>query len=303
MLIDRLIFGCSRVTGGASLRASSALLRQLLDGGIRHFDTAPSYGLGMAEEVVGRVTVGRSDVRITAKAGKEPDPHGWLKSYARVLKNRVRPRPPMLSAEFEPGAPLARSPSGDFSEATLNRSLARTMDRLRRDTVDLLVLHEAYREDATRDALAFLERAKASGAAGAVGYSNGAIFDPATTAAFPAHFLAQTAIRPEWLYGPAPAAPGQPVNLHSIAKIGLYAKRTNAGFAARLNRAADMLGQELDERSRELVSLFALIHERFPAAGLLFASLDPNRTAAFLFGVDRIDRSIGAARLAAAFDP
>ena len=46
-------YGTSGLNGGWSRRSSLALLEAAVDSGIRHSDTAPLYGLGSAEDVVG----------------------------------------------------------------------------------------------------------------------------------------------------------------------------------------------------------------------------------------------------------
>ena len=55
MLTQRLVLGCGHLTGGASTAESRRLLEHAKDGGIGHFDPAPSYGIGTAEDVVGQV--------------------------------------------------------------------------------------------------------------------------------------------------------------------------------------------------------------------------------------------------------
>lgn len=49
-----------------------ALLMAAHDGGIPHFDTAPFYSWGAAEEVLGAFAAGKTDLTIVTKAGIAP---------------------------------------------------------------------------------------------------------------------------------------------------------------------------------------------------------------------------------------
>ena len=50
--ISQIGFGCARVYGGHETKASARLIEAALTAGIRHFDTAPSYGFGESEFVL-----------------------------------------------------------------------------------------------------------------------------------------------------------------------------------------------------------------------------------------------------------
>jgi aryl-alcohol dehydrogenase-like predicted oxidoreductase len=61
----------SAMTAAGRLR----LLEAAFDQGVRHFDTAPLYGMGLAEEVLSIFARGRrSDITITSKFGLLPPP-------------------------------------------------------------------------------------------------------------------------------------------------------------------------------------------------------------------------------------
>ena len=65
---SRIALGCGRLTAGAGLKRSEAIIKAALEGGITHFDVAPSYGLGSAEDAVG-ILLGNTAVTITTKVG------------------------------------------------------------------------------------------------------------------------------------------------------------------------------------------------------------------------------------------
>jgi aryl-alcohol dehydrogenase-like predicted oxidoreductase len=53
VIISKIGFGCGRIYAGSEIRSSARLIEAALTAGIRHFDTAPMYGLGQSEDVLG----------------------------------------------------------------------------------------------------------------------------------------------------------------------------------------------------------------------------------------------------------
>lgn len=126
--------------GGASLgnhrRAlTDAEARRLLDQawahGIRHFDTAPHYGLGLSECRLGEFLSDkpRHEFTVSTKVGRllEPQPDGgaW-DDEGFVVPAHSRRR-------------------WDFSRAGVRRSLEESLSRLRLDHVDIAYLHDPER--------------------------------------------------------------------------------------------------------------------------------------------------------------
>lgn len=73
--------------GGTDERESVATIRAALDQGINLIDTAPAYGFGMSEAIVGKALVGwRSQIVIATKVGLE-----WRdgKVYRNTTRNRI----------------------------------------------------------------------------------------------------------------------------------------------------------------------------------------------------------------------
>src|SRR4051812_24831385 len=62
--------GCGHVTAGWSRDRDARIIHAAYEAGARHFDLAPSYGLGTAEDVLGHALKGRRDrVTIASKVG------------------------------------------------------------------------------------------------------------------------------------------------------------------------------------------------------------------------------------------
>ena len=137
-----------------------AILDAAWESGIRYFDTAPHYGLGLSERRLGAFlqTKPREEFVISTKAGRllrpNPDDDGGLD----------------LAADFHVRTTLRRE--WDFSEGGIRASLAESLERLGIDRVDILYLHDPERHDldlALQEAFPALEQLRAEGAVDAVG--------------------------------------------------------------------------------------------------------------------------------------
>lgn len=121
---------------GDSLRAIHAAV----DGGVNWVDTAPFYGWGHAEEVVGRALAGRDDVLVFTKCGT-----------------------------------LRRDDGDDFmdlSPESIRRDCERSLRRLRRERVDLLQFHDPDRSVPIEESWGALRELVAEGKVRHGGLSN-----------------------------------------------------------------------------------------------------------------------------------
>ncbi|MFD4958299.1 aldo/keto reductase [Microbacterium sp. NPDC058389] len=137
-----------------------AILDAAWDAGIRYFDTAPHYGLGLSERRLGAFlrTKPRDEFVISTKAGRllrpNPDDGGGLD----------------LAADFHVPTTLRRE--WDFSAAGIRASLDESLERLGLDRLDVLYLHDPERHDldlALREAFPALQGLRDEGAVDAVG--------------------------------------------------------------------------------------------------------------------------------------
>src|SRR5688572_22890318 len=72
-VLDRVGFGCVALTTLAGPRASRDLLEGVFELGLRHFDTAPVYGQGYSERLLGEFLRGKRDqVSVATKFGLSP---------------------------------------------------------------------------------------------------------------------------------------------------------------------------------------------------------------------------------------
>lgn len=139
---------------------SWAVLEAAWDSGIRYFDTAPHYGLGLSERRLGAFlqTKPRSDYVLSTKVGRllrpNPDHAGGLDT----------------ANDFHVPDDLTRV--WDFSAEGIRTSLDESRERLGIERIDLLYLHDPERHDldlALAEALPALEQLRADGQVTAIG--------------------------------------------------------------------------------------------------------------------------------------
>ena len=136
---------------------ADATIRRAWSRGVRYFDTAPHYGLGLSERRIGR-----------ALQGIPPDEYVLSTKVGRVLVPRSVPA--VVDDEgFDVPGDLGRS--WDFSIAGVERSLRASRDRLGIEAIDIALVHdpdEAW-EGAAREGLRSLATLKANGDVASIG--------------------------------------------------------------------------------------------------------------------------------------
>lgn len=136
---------------------AAATLDRAWDRGVRYFDTAPHYGLGLSERRMGAALRDRPrhEFVISTKAG-------------RLIVPRARPLEQDDDGFVVPGD---RERRWDFSPEGVARSLRESLDRLGLDRVDILYAHDPDQawEGAAREALAALSHLRAAGLVSAIG--------------------------------------------------------------------------------------------------------------------------------------
>jgi D-threo-aldose 1-dehydrogenase len=142
--------------------------------GIRHFDTAPLYGLGAAEAMVGKFAANkRADITIATKFGISPPSRSpWMgiaKGGARLAVKAV----PALRVKLRRRGE-AMTARGSFTPAECRESLRTSIQQLRTEHIDLFLMHEVLREQITSELLQTLEGAVEAGLIGRFGIATSA---------------------------------------------------------------------------------------------------------------------------------
>ena len=153
--------GCGRLVGRASLRRSAEIVETALELGIRHFDVAPSYGMGTAEEVLGAVLQSVPDVTVTTKVGIARPPYARGRALVRRVAKPLLDRRRSLKSLAQ-GVGRATPAGGQrhsfaFSSEAIRTSLEESLEKLRRESVDVLLLHEPMPSDLNPDTQQCLE--------------------------------------------------------------------------------------------------------------------------------------------------
>ena len=126
-----------------------ALIHRALDLGVNFIDTAPMYGHGHSEEIVGKAVTGRRhQVLLATKVGLAP-----ASSWYGPFRAAVQP----------------------LSKQAIRQSLPRSLRALNTDYIDLYQLH-AYHQETLEETLGALADLRVEGLVRAVGLSN---FSPA----------------------------------------------------------------------------------------------------------------------------
>ena len=143
--------GCGRLVGRGSLRRSAEIVEAALELGIRHFDVAPSYGMGTAEEVLGAVLESVTDVTVTTKVGIARPPYArgraLFRRVAKPLLDRQRSLKSLAHGVGRATATGGQRQPFTFSSEAIRVSLEESLEKLRRASVDVLLLHEPRPSD------------------------------------------------------------------------------------------------------------------------------------------------------------
>ncbi|MGM9471760.1 aldo/keto reductase [Pseudarthrobacter sp. YS3] len=143
---------------------AAATVEAAWDGGMRYFDTAPHYGLGLSERRLGAVlrTKPRAEFLLSTKVGRllTPNPAAAAPGYNGVQDDEGFDVPATAKRHWDP------------SEAGVRRSIEESLERLGLDYIDIAYLHDpdVYDlEEGITQALPALEKLRAEGLVKAIG--------------------------------------------------------------------------------------------------------------------------------------
>ena len=154
-----LVFGGGSIGGlyqEVSDQQAEATLAAAWDAGIRAYDTAPHYGVGLSESRIGDFLAGqpRAEFIVSTKVGRRLVPatgsvEGVADFYGTPELSRVR----------------------DYSADGVRRTLADSLARLRLDRLDIALIHDPddHMTEALESAYPALAELKSQGVVGAIG--------------------------------------------------------------------------------------------------------------------------------------
>ncbi|MFH9728995.1 aldo/keto reductase [Streptomyces sp. NPDC017260] len=158
--VTALGFGAAAVGGlyeDVGEEEAAAAVDAAWEAGVRYFDTAPHYGLGLSERRLGEALGARprDDFTLSTKVGRILVPHaGGGDDLAHGF-----------------AVPATHRRRWDFSADGVRRSLEDSLTRLGLDHVDLVLLHDPddHGEQAFREAYPALEELRSQGVVRAIG--------------------------------------------------------------------------------------------------------------------------------------
>jgi len=157
--VSRMILGCAPIGGlyaPTDPQTAEEGLTAAWEAGVRTFDTAPHYGVGLSEERLGAFLSGkkRSDFVVSTKVGRllvptDEDVEGAEGFYGTPRRARVR----------------------DYSRDGVRRSIEESCERLGLDRVDIALIHDPdeYWEAAIGEAYPAMEELRSEGVVRAIG--------------------------------------------------------------------------------------------------------------------------------------
>ena len=157
--LGSLVFGGAPIGGlyaPVSDETAAATLQAAWDAGIRAFDTAPHYGVGLSERRIGDFLAGR--------------PRAEFVVSTKVGRRLVPAVGPVDGTDGFYGTPELRRVR-DYSADGAVRSLEDSLRRLRLDRVDIALIHDPdeHMAEALDGAYPALARLRSEGAVGAIG--------------------------------------------------------------------------------------------------------------------------------------
>jgi D-threo-aldose 1-dehydrogenase len=161
VVVTELGFGGAAI-GGLYRATTETEARSAIDSawavGIRYFDTAPHYGLGLSESRLGAALKDRprAEFVISTKVG-------------RVLVPNANPRGTDIADGFD--VPDVFERVNDYSRDGVRRSLHASLARLQLDRVDIVLVHDPdeFVDQALREALPALVELREQNVVGAIG--------------------------------------------------------------------------------------------------------------------------------------
>ena len=162
-------FGCVSLTQHTFLRDAQNILEKAFDEGITHFDTAPVYGNGFSEKILGSfIKNKRSRVTITTKCGlgnfNQPAINLNMALLLNAIKNKLRNK-----TENAENFQQTLFPFRSIDINYVKHHLQKSLQNLQTEFIDYYLLHEAIPAFLTPDAADFLNEQKQKGIIGEVG--------------------------------------------------------------------------------------------------------------------------------------
>lgn len=276
--------GCASLYGLPGKRDRRALLDAAYDLGIRHFDVAPMYGLGVAEAELGQFRRAHPDISIGTKFGIRLTALGRIAGAAQAPIRRVLQRSSSVKTKVkESGAGPADGGVGrllyaphDFSVASAKRGLASSLRALGADRIDYFLVHEPAGVLGSHfdDLVEFLESERRRGSIGHWG--------PAGSVSVPDPDVAKLTARAsvvqspydvlDGYHGPTPGSGQESITYGFLAKALPVVQDALDGDPQFRTQCSELLGADLSNPSSIVTLLVRDALSRNPEGTVLFST-------------------------------
>ena len=143
--VSALGLGAAPMGSRTGFEESKETLNKAFDLGINFYDTAPSYGQGSSEEIIGKVFRNKRDrVIVTTKVGYYPTATLQAASKLKPLVRSLMQKIPGLRNAIQNFVNTQNKT--DFEPNLIVKSVEDSLRRLGSDYIDLLLLHSPPRE-------------------------------------------------------------------------------------------------------------------------------------------------------------
>jgi D-threo-aldose 1-dehydrogenase len=295
--VSRLGLGCAPLANMYSVVTDDqavATVDAAWEAGVRYFDTAPHYGLGLSERRLGAALAGR---------------HRGAYTVSTKVGRRLVPYPDRAD-RFDEGflVPADHRRVWDFSADGVRRSLDDSLRRLGLDRIDLVLLHDPeFRPGAAlKDAYPALHELRSQGVVGAIGAGS-------TRWEVLRQFVADTDLDAVMVAGrytlleqpaldellPACASRGVSVLNAGVFNSGLLAEDSPHGG---LRYEYEAVPADLLARAKAIAAVCARHATTLPAAAIAFAAAHPT-VASVVVGAATPEQVVRNAALADADPP
>ena len=168
-VIQNIGFGCVSLSALSSLKEALKVLDTAFDCGIRWFDTAPLYGNGYSEVILGKFLRGkRKYISLSTKFGLNSDRTiripAVLALRGNYLKKKIAPLPKRaatVDTNHAPGSSSIRYRKIDRAE--IETSFITSLRMLKTEYINNFLLHEAIPSFLTDEALNYVLNLKQEG--------------------------------------------------------------------------------------------------------------------------------------------
>ena len=170
--MGKIGFGCVALSSILFEHQALALVETAFDNGILHFDTAPLYGRGYSEKILGKFLKGKRErVTITTKFGLGPNTIPIIPAAIALPLNKIqktiRKQSTPVSSFSEPDLLSYRR----IIAKDIKISLENSLKNLRTDYIDYFLLHEGMPYFLTDESLNYLTDLLDRGVVNKIGFS------------------------------------------------------------------------------------------------------------------------------------